>query len=159
MFGVRIRHQATISPRRPHLRTHAPRLQVNASYNKQGEESLRVDGKVTRLWKVFFKPGDLPIYAANAYRQGIYYGALVSNDFSFLKRLPFSSFVACVVCFHQNNKHLTCLAWSRVGCAYLPLALFIPLLGFLCLSYLSSLMRLEDVNSASSSSSSSSKKE
>lgn len=27
-----------------------------ASYNKQGEESLRVDGKVTRLWKVFFKP-------------------------------------------------------------------------------------------------------
>ena len=28
-----------------------------ASYNKQGDESLRVDGKVTRLWKVFFKPG------------------------------------------------------------------------------------------------------
>lgn len=30
---------------------------VQASYNKQGKESLRVDGRVTRLWKVFFKPG------------------------------------------------------------------------------------------------------
>lgn len=30
---------------------------TRASYNKQGEESLRVDGTVTRLWKVFFKPG------------------------------------------------------------------------------------------------------
>jgi hypothetical protein len=27
-----------------------------ASYNKQGNESTQVDGRVTRLWKVFFKP-------------------------------------------------------------------------------------------------------
>lgn len=40
---------------RKHARSHA-HFRVRASYNKQGEESLAVDGRVTRLWKVFFKP-------------------------------------------------------------------------------------------------------
>jgi len=30
---------------------------VKATYNKQGQESLEVDGRVTKLWTVFFKPG------------------------------------------------------------------------------------------------------
>ena len=36
------------------------------------------------------------------------------------------------------------------GLLNLPLALFVPLLGFLCMSHLISLMWLEDVNSSSS---------
>ena len=36
------------------------------------------------------------------------------------------------------------------GLLNLPLALFVPLLGFLCMSHLISLMWLEDVNSYSS---------
>ena len=40
-----------------HAHAACRRAQVpQASYNKQGEESLRVDGRVTKLWKVFFKP-------------------------------------------------------------------------------------------------------
>ena len=47
----------SIGPKRHAHRACHKRQVTQASYNKQGEDSLRVDGKVTRLWKVFFKPG------------------------------------------------------------------------------------------------------